>query len=38
MNISGSTIQKREHGAKKPAGSSRKLLYILEKNGISSLL
>ena len=38
MNISDSTVQKRERGAKKPAGSSRKLFYILEKNGISALL
>ena len=38
MNISDSTVQKWERGAKKPAGSSRKLLYILEKKGISAFL
>ncbi len=36
MNISDSTVQKWERGAKKPAGSSRKRLYIQEKKGISA--
>jgi len=34
LNISISTVQKWEQGNKKPAGSSRKLLYIIEKKGI----
>ena len=38
LNISASTLQKWETGAKKPVGAARKLLHILETRGISSLL
>ena len=38
LNISASTLQKWETGAKTPVGAARKLLHILETRGISSLL
>jgi putative transcriptional regulator len=38
LNISASTLQKWETGAKKPVGAARKLLHILETKGLSSLL
>ena len=34
FNISPSTVQKWEHGNKKPTGASRKLLDIMERKGI----
>ncbi|WP_241760483.1 helix-turn-helix domain-containing protein [Dethiosulfovibrio peptidovorans] len=38
LNVSLSTLQKWETGAKKPAGAARKLLNVLESKGISALL
>ncbi len=38
FNISTSTVQKWEQGAKKPAGSSKKLLDIIDRKGIEVLL
>ncbi|PIE58093.1 MAG: transcriptional regulator [Desulfobulbus propionicus] len=38
FNISTSTVQKWEQGVKKPAGSSKKLLDIMERKGIEALL
>ena len=38
LNVSASTLQKWETGAKKPVGAARKLLYLLETRGVSSLL
>lgn len=38
LNISLSTIQKWEVGAKKPSGASSKLLFIAERKGISGLV
>jgi putative transcriptional regulator len=37
-NISPSTVQKWEQGNKKPTGASRKLLDIIERKGIETLL
>jgi putative transcriptional regulator len=38
FNISPSTVQKWEQGNKKPAGASRKLLDIMERKGLESLI
>ena len=38
MNISISTLQKWEIGAKKPVGAARKLLHIVDRKGIQALL
>ncbi len=38
LNVSASTLQKWETGAKKPVGAARKLLDILQKKGVSALL
>lgn len=38
FNISPSTVQKWEQGAKKPAGSSRKLLDIVDRKGVEALV
>ena len=38
LNVSISTVQKREIGQKKPAGAARKLLSVLENKGLSALL
>ena len=38
FNVSLSTVQKWERGKKKPAGSSRKLLDIIERKGIEVLI
>lgn len=38
LNISTSTVQKWESGVKKPAGAARKLLNVLEKQGVAALL
>ncbi len=38
FNISTSTVQKWEQGVKKPAGSSKKLLDIIDRKGIEALL
>ena len=38
LNVSVSTLQKWETGAKKPVGASRKLLHILETKGLVALL
>lgn len=38
LNVSPSTLQKWETGAKKPVGAARKLLNVLETKGISALL
>jgi len=37
FNVSLSTVQKWERGIKKPTGSSRKLLDIMERKGIEAL-
>ncbi len=38
FNISPSTVQKWERGAKKPDGASRKLLDLIERKGIEALV
>ena len=38
FNVSLSTVQKWERGKKKPTGSSRKLLDIVERKGIKALI
>jgi putative transcriptional regulator len=38
FNISPSTVKKWEQGAKRPAGASRKLLYIMERKGLEALM
>ena len=38
FNISTSTVQKWEQGNKKPTGASRKLLDIMERNGLEALI
>ena len=38
FNISTSTVQKWEQGSKKPTGASRKLLDIMERNGLKALI
>jgi len=38
LNISPSTVQKWERGAKKPAGASKKLLDVVERKGIEVLV
>ncbi len=38
FNISTSTVQKWEQGVKKPAGSSKKLLDLMERKGLEALL
>jgi putative transcriptional regulator len=38
FNISVSTVQKWEQGYKKPAGSSMKLLDIIERKGLQALV
>ncbi len=38
FNVSPSTVQKWEQGNKKPTGSSKKLLDIIERKGIEVLL
>ena len=38
FNISPSTVKKWEQGVKKPAGASRKLLYIMERKGLEALM
>ncbi len=38
LNVSTSTLQKWETGAKKPAGAARKLLDVVCKKGITALL
>lgn len=38
FNISPSTVRKWEQGNKKPAGASKKLLNIIERKGLESLI
>lgn len=38
FNISASTVQKWERGNKKPTGSSKKLLDIIERKGLEALV
>ncbi|MDM8543751.1 helix-turn-helix domain-containing protein [Desulfococcaceae bacterium HSG9] len=38
FNISPSTVQKWEQGLKKPTGASRKLLDIIERKGLETLI
>ncbi|WP_319577554.1 helix-turn-helix domain-containing protein [uncultured Desulfobacter sp.] len=38
FNISPSTVQKWERGNKKPTGSSKKLLDIIERKGLEALV
>lgn len=38
FNISPSTVKKWEQGDKRPAGASRKLLDIMERKGLESLI
>lgn len=38
FNVSKSTIQKWEQGQKKPTGASMKLLDLMERKGINSLI
>ena len=38
VNVSPSTVQKWERGAKKPAGSSRRLFDIIERKGLKGIL
>lgn len=38
LNISPSTVQKWEHGIKKPAGASKKLLDVMERKGVGVLV
>ena len=38
FNISTSTVQKWERGSKKPTGSSRKLLDLMERKGLKALI
>lgn len=38
FNISPSTVQKWERGYKKPTGASRKLLDIIERKGLDTLI
>jgi putative transcriptional regulator len=38
LNISPSTVQKWERGAKKPAGASKKLLDLVDRKGIEVLV
>jgi len=38
MNVSTSTVQQWERGAKKPAGASKRLLDIIERKGIQAII
>ncbi len=38
FNVSPSTVQKWERGKKKPTGSSKKLLAVLERKGVEVLM
>jgi len=38
FNISPSTVRQWEQGNKKPAGASKKLLHIIERKGLESLI
>ncbi|MDA3925952.1 MAG: helix-turn-helix domain-containing protein [Kiritimatiellae bacterium] len=38
FNVSPSTVQKWEQGRKKPTGSSKKLLDIIERKGLEALI
>ncbi len=38
FNISPSTVRKWEQGSKKPAGASRKLLDLIERKGLETLI
>jgi putative transcriptional regulator len=38
VNVSPSTVQKWERGAKKPAGSSKRLFDIIERKGLEGIL
>ena len=38
VNVSPSTVQKWERGAKKPTGSSKRLFDIIERKGLAGIL
>ncbi|KGO32785.1 DNA-binding protein [Desulfobulbus sp. Tol-SR] len=38
MNVSTSTVQQWERGAKKPAGASKRLLDLIERKGIQVII
>ncbi len=38
FNLSTSTIQKWEHGHKKPTGASKKLLNLIERKGLEAVI